>query len=126
MDFWQMESAANWEFFHDNASTKCDPAMSAGSPRPVGRMVFDIPELENADWYTEQDFLTAATTTVFTASDGKKCVMKSWISAMENVLVIEFDTEMQLNLEYDFYFPDETGKGCDRAVDIWEAASQTR
>lgn len=24
-DFWQMESAASWEFFHDNASAKCDP-----------------------------------------------------------------------------------------------------
>ena len=56
-DFWQMESAANWEFFHDNASAKFDPAMSSGSPRPIGRMVFDIPELEDADWYTEQDFL---------------------------------------------------------------------
>ena len=125
-DFWQMESAASWEFFHDNASAKCDPAMGAGSPRPVGRMVFDIPELENADWYTEQDFLTATTTTVLTASNGKKCILKSWIAATENVLVAEFVPEMELNLEYDFYFPDETGKGCDRAVDIWEAASQTR
>ena len=32
-DFWQMESAANWEFFHDNSSAKCDPAVSGGSPR---------------------------------------------------------------------------------------------
>lgn len=118
-DFWQMESAASWEFFHDNASAKCDPAMGAGSPRPVGRMVFDIPELENADWYTEQDFMTATTTTVLTASNGKKCILKSWISATENVLVIEFAPEMELNLEYDFYFPDETGKGCNRAADIW-------
>lgn len=118
-DFWQMESAASWEFFHDNASAKCDPAMGAGSPRPVGRMVFDIPELENADWYTEQDFLTATTTTVLTASNGKKCILKSWIAATENVLVAEFVPEMELNLEYDFYFPDETGKGCDRAADIW-------
>lgn len=118
-DFWQMESAANWEFFHDNASAKCDPAMSAGSPRPVGRMVFDIPELEDADWYTEQDFLTATTKTVLTVSDGKKCTLTSWISATENMLVISFDSELELNLEYDFYFPDEAGKGCDRAVDIW-------
>ena len=44
-DFWQMESAANWEFFHDNSSAKCDPAVSGGSPRPVGRMVFDIPAM---------------------------------------------------------------------------------
>ena len=51
-DFWQMESAANWEFFHDNNSAKCDPAVSGGSPRPVGRMVFDIPAMEDAKWYT--------------------------------------------------------------------------
>ena len=48
-DFWQMESAANWEFFHDNSSAKCDPAVSGGSPRPVGRMVFDIPAMEGAE-----------------------------------------------------------------------------
>lgn len=118
-DFWQMESAANWEFFHDNASAKFDPAMSSGSPRPIGRMVFDIPELEDADWYTEQDFFTAVTTTVLTRQDGKACRMKSWVSATENVLVVEFVSDLDLNLTYDFYFPDEAGKGCEKAVDIW-------
>ena len=34
--------------FHDNNSAKCDPAVSGGSPRPVGRMVFDIPDMEDA------------------------------------------------------------------------------
>ena len=125
-DFWQMESAANWEFFHDNSSAKCDPAMGAGSPRPVGRMVFDIPALENADWHTEQDFLTAATTTVLTDAEGRKCTLKSWVAAMENVLVVEFDTEMDLELEYDFFFPDETGKGCERAADIWGSGESGR
>ncbi len=37
---------------------KCDPAVSGGSPRPVGRMVFDIPAMEGARWYTEQKFAT--------------------------------------------------------------------
>ncbi len=46
------------EFFHDNSSAKCDPAVSGGSPRPVGRMVFDIPAMEGARWYTEQKFAT--------------------------------------------------------------------
>ena len=57
----QMESAANWEFFHDNSSAKCDPAVSGGSPRPVGRMVFDIPAMEGARWYTEQEFAMGET-----------------------------------------------------------------
>ncbi len=120
-DFWQMESVANWEFFHDNASAKCGPANGAGSPRPAGRMVFDIPAMEDAAWYTEQDFATAVTTTFLTAKNGKKCTLKSWVSATENVLVIEFHTELNLELEYDFYFPDETGKGCNRGADIWGA-----
>lgn len=118
-DFWQMESAANWEFFHDNNSAKCDPAVSGGSPRPVGRMVFDIPDMEDAKWYTEQNFAAAETITILTNSKGEKCTLKSWIAADENVLVVEFETETDLDLEFDFYFPDETGKGCDKAVDIW-------
>ena len=118
-DFWQMESAANWEFFHDNSSAKFDPAVSGGSPRPVGRMVFDIPAMEGAKWYTEQKFSTGETITILTNCDGKKCTLKSWAAADENILVVEFETETDLDLEFDFYFPDELGKGCERGVDIW-------
>ena len=118
-DFWQMESAANWEFFHDNSSAKCDPAVSGGSPRPVGRMVFDIPAMEGAKWYTEQNFAAAETITKLTNSEGKTCIMKSWVAADENILVVEFETETDLDLEFDFYFPDEMGKGCETAADIW-------
>ena len=90
-----------------------------GSPRPVGRMVFDIPAMEDAKWYTEQNFATAETITILTNPKGEKCALKSWMAADENVLVVEFETETDLDLEFDFYFPDETGKGCDKAVDIW-------
>ena len=118
-DFWQMESAANWEFFHDNSSAKCDPAVSGGSPRPVGRMVFDIPAMEGARWYTEQKFATGETITILTNSAGEKCSLKSWVAADENILVVEFESETDLDVEFDFYFPDETGKGCEKAVDVW-------
>ena len=118
-DFWQMESAANWEFFHDNSSAKCDPAVSGGSPRPVGRMVFDIPAMEGSKWYTEQNFATGETITILTNSAGEKCSLKSWVAAEENILVVEFESETDLELEFDFYFPDETGKGCEKAVDVW-------
>lgn len=118
-DFWQMESAANWEFFHDNSVAKCDPAVGGGSPRPIGRMVFDIPEMEGAQWHTEQQFSTATTVTTLTDKKGKRCFMKSWAAAVENILVIEFETEKDLEIEYDFYFPDELGKGCETAADIW-------
>lgn len=118
-DFWQMESAANWEFFHDNSSAKCDPAVSGGSPRPVGRMVFDIPAMEGARWYTEQKFATGETITILTNSAGEKCSLKSWVAADENILVVEFESETDLDVEFDFYFPDEIGKGCEKAVDVW-------
>ena len=118
-DFWQMESAANWEFFHDNASAKCDPAVGGGSPRPIGRMVFDIPEMEGARWYTEQDFAKAETKTTLTNLKGDLCTLTSWVAADENILVVEFETDTDLAIDFDFYFPDETGKGCEKAVDIW-------
>lgn len=118
-DFWQMENAANWEFFHDNASAKCDPAVSSGGPRPIGRMVFDIPSMEGGTWHTEQDFAAAVTVTTLTDHSGKKTEMKSWIAAEENILVVEFCSETDLDLTYDFYFPDEKGAGCDVAADIW-------
>ena len=118
-DFWQMESAANWEFFHDNSSAKCDPAVSGGSPRPVGRMVFDIPAMEGARWYTEQEFAMGETITILTNSAGEKCSLRSWVAADENILVVEFESETDLDVEFDFYFPDEIGKGCEKAVDVW-------
>lgn len=125
-DFWQMESAANWEFFHDNASAKCDPAVSGGSPKPIGRMVFDIPELEDASWRAEQEFSTAVTTITLTKPDGRKTTLRSWVAAVENILVIEVSTETEIHLNYDFYFPDEIGKGCDLAADIWGSGEQDR
>ncbi len=118
-DFWQMESAANWEFFHDNASAKCDPAVSGGGPRPVGRMVFDIPAMKGADWHCQQDFFTGTTRIQLDSDDGKSCWLKSWVAAAENILVVEFEANTELELTFDFYFPDETGRGCDIAADIW-------
>ena len=33
--------------------------------------------------------------------------------------MVEFESETDLDVEFDFYFPDETGKGCEKAVDVW-------
>ena len=41
------------------------------------------------------------------------------MAADENILVVEFESETDLDVEFDFYFPDETGKGCEKAVDVW-------
>lgn len=91
----------------------------AGAQDLLDVWCFDIPDMEDAKWYTEQNFAAAETITILTNSKGEKCTLKSWIAADENVLVVEFETETDLDLEFDFYFPDETGKGCDKAVDIW-------
>ena len=117
-DFWQMESGANWEFFHDNDVAKHDPPVSLGSPRPVGRMVFDIPALEGAEYQAEQDFFTATTSAVYTAKNGQTLKLKSWVSATENLLVVEFEPSAPTEISFDFFFPDEVGKGCDVGVDF--------
>ena len=117
-DFWQMESAANWEFFHDNAQAKYDPPVCLGSPRPIGRMVFSVPKLKDAGYYVWQDFLTATTNAEYTLADGNHVRMKSYVAAMENILVIEWSCEAPVEMEADFYFPDEIGCGCDQGIDF--------
>ncbi|WP_130838390.1 glycosyl hydrolase family 95 catalytic domain-containing protein [Lachnoclostridium sp. Marseille-P6806] len=117
-DFWQMESAANWEFFHDNAAARFDPPVCLGSPRPIGRLVFDIPALENTSFRAEQDFFTATTAAVFTWPDGAVCHMDSYVAATENILIVSLVSERELSLRYEFRFPDETGLGCDLGIDF--------
>ena len=116
-DFWQMESNPNYEFFHDNAVAKRDPAVGMGSPRPLGRLVFDIPQLDGAHYEAEQDFLTATTTARLTAADGKKLCIASWVSATENEIIVEFTGDMACDISFDFFFPNELGRGCDVGVD---------
>ena len=116
-DFWQMESNPNYEFFHDNAVAKRDPAVGMGSPRPLGRVVFDIPCLEGAACVTEQDFLTATTTARLTTGDGKTLCVASWVAATENELFVEFTGDVECDISFDFFFPNELGRGCDVGVD---------
>lgn len=116
-DFWQMESNPNYEFFHDNAVAKRDPPVAMGSPRPLGRIVFDIPEYENAVYEVRQEYLTADTKACLTADDGSRLTISSWAAATENELIIEFMSTKRCELSYEFLFPNELGKGCDVGVD---------
>ncbi len=45
------------------------------------------------------------------------------MAADENILLVEFESETDLDVEFDFYFPDETGEKVakEKAVDVWEA-----
>ncbi|MEE0955902.1 MAG: hypothetical protein U0L49_08855 [Eubacterium sp.] len=117
-DFWQMESAANWEFFHDNSTAKSAPAVCLGGPRPVGRMVFDVPALKGAEVHTEQDLQSAVSHITYTLTDGSRVAAAAFVAADENLLVLKVRPDHDLSLSYDFYFPDETGCGCEEGVDF--------
>ena len=119
-DFWQMESNPNWEFFHDNSTAKVDPAVSTGGPRPVGRLVFSIPELKGASYHAKQSFARAETTATYTKGSGESFEIKSLVAATENVLILSFTSHMKadLKLGVEFRFPDERGCGCDKGVDL--------
>ena len=112
---WKVRRTGN--SFSDNCSAN-DPAVS-GQSKTGRAAVFDIPAMEDAKWYTEQNFATGETITILTNSAGEKCALKSWVAADENILVVEFESETDLDVEFDFYFPDEIGKGCEKAVDVW-------
>ena len=116
-DFWQMESNPNYEFFHDNAVAKRDPAVGMGSPRPLGRLVLDIPQLRGARYEAWQSFETATTTARFTNADGKCLQLDAWVAATENELVVELMSDVACDVSLEFYFPNELGKGCDVGVD---------
>ncbi len=60
--------------------------------------MFDIPAMEGAWWYTEQEFAMGETITILTNSAGEKCSLKSWVAADENILVVEFESETDLDV----------------------------
>ena len=116
-DFWQMESNPNYEFFHDNGVARRDPPVSLGSPRPLGRIVFDAPDFENARYEAWQEYLTARTCARFTREDGHSLQIVSWVAATENELIVEFTSTAPSRISFEFFFPNELGKGCDAGVD---------
>ncbi len=117
-DFWQMESAANWEFFHDNSVAKADPPMSLGSPKPVGRIAFALPELQSAKYRVEQNYETAETTVLYTWENLQTFQIRSVVCATENELLLEFVSDREISIAWDVRFPDETGMGCDIGIDF--------
>jgi len=57
-------------------------------PRPVGRLDVSIPDLLGANYHAEQDLANATTVSSFTKGD-TEVRMVSWVSATENLLVVE-------------------------------------
>jgi hypothetical protein len=107
-DFWEMKSDG-W--------IPRTQSFGAVGPRPVGRIVFDIPSMQDAGYHVEQDFSKAVTTAVFTAKEGTALKLRCWIAAVENLLVVEFTAEgSPVEIGVSFKFPDELGCGVDRAA----------
>ncbi|MDD2442193.1 MAG: hypothetical protein PHG76_08765 [Eubacteriales bacterium] len=117
-DFWQMESNVNYTFFQDNETAMHDPPVGLGSPRPAGRLVFDIPGMAGASYRAVQDFATAVTTATFTQPDGTQLAIRAWVSATDNLLVATLTSNRRLQVSASFRFPDETGMGCETGVDF--------
>ncbi len=92
-----------------------------GGPRPLGRIIFEMPELENGSYRVEQDLATATLSGVFTVGD-KTVSMTSWIAAAENLLVVELmSSSGDVVGSVSFRFPDELGLGVTKIED-WNYA----
>ena len=116
-DFWQMESNPNYEFFHDNDVAKRDPPVALGSPRPLGRIVFDLPDWADAEYSAWQEYADATTFARFARGDGAYLQIKSWVAATENEMFVEFSSDAAFETSAELFFPNELGKGCDVGVD---------
>ncbi|MGN0361744.1 MAG: glycosyl hydrolase family 95 catalytic domain-containing protein [Bilifractor sp.] len=119
-DFWQMESNPNWVFFHDNDTAAVDPAVTIGGPRPVGRLVLSIPALKDADYHVEQHFAEAMTEARYDCGEKGSFLLCSFVSAGENLLILKLTSRMKhaVDIKAFFRFPDETGLGCDKGVNL--------
>ena len=112
-----MESNPNYEFFHDNDVAKRDSPVALGSPRPLGRIVFDLPDWADAEYSAWQEYADATTFARFARGDGAYLQIKSWVAATENEMFVEFSSDAAFETSAELFFPNELGKGCDVGVD---------
>src|ERR1035438_3924633 len=108
-DFWELKNETWLMGLEESVWTPSGNGQ--GGPRPVGRLVLQIPDLTGASFRVEQDFATA-TTTAHYEKGGSSLAMRSWVSATENLLMIELTAQGQpLDASVVFHFPDEPGAG---------------
>jgi len=84
------ESQRYW--LSKNNFLKLKDGHRAGGPRPFGGLEINIPALSNASYRIEQELFPAITVSRFTK--GVNCVtMRSFVAAMEPVLLVELSAE---------------------------------
>jgi len=76
----------------------------SSGPRVFGNIDINIPALKGADYHIEQEFYNAVTVSTFT-KDQTVVILRSWVSATQNILVIELtaqgdaiDATVQMNV----------------------------
>ena len=101
-DFWEMKSDG-WDL-QTHSYGQC-------GARPIGRIILKASAMEGARYRVEQDLATAVTTARFETAD-RVLVLKSFVAATENVLMVELEAEGGfVEVALDFKFPNETGEG---------------
>jgi len=108
-DFWELK---NETWIMGLAESVLTPSGNGqGGPRPVGRLILEVPAMTGADYHVEQDFATATTTATYQTHDAA-LELRSWVAATENLLVIELTAKGRaLDANLVFCFPDELGLG---------------
>ncbi len=85
-----------------------------GAPKALGRLIFEAPAMAGASYRVEQDFLTATTTGRF-EKDGHTLVIRAWVAATENLLLVELSAENNpLEVRLSFHFPGDDSLGAEK------------
>ena len=79
-DFWEMKTD-NW--FPENWS------VGPGKPRPLGRLIFDIPALKGGSLRLRQRFVDAQTIAEYQLDGSPVLRLRSFVAASENMLLCE-------------------------------------
>lgn len=90
-----------------------------GGPRPLGRVILEMPSLRGGSYHSELDLATATVKSTF-GTNGSTVIMTSWVAATERLLVVEFEvTGVGFEGRLSFRFPDELGLGVEKN-EYWE------
>jgi hypothetical protein len=82
-----------------------------GAPKSLGRIILETPALQGASYRVEQDFATATTSGRF-EKHGASLVLRAWVAATENVLLVELTAEGKpIEVTLSFRFPEDPGLG---------------
>ncbi len=88
-----------------------------GAPKSLGRLVFETPAMAGASYRVEQDFLTATTTGRF-EKDAQALVIRAWVAATENLLLVECSAEKNpLEVCLSFHFPGDESLGAEKVTE---------